>query len=216
MKLQQLYIKLSISLRSVILAGAMLFGDAEGFTQTDSAAVLKSGIEKYHQGNFEGAAIDLAKARDYFPSNPDVYFYLGEVALMSNENKKAMEYFNKAIELSPKTARYYKGRGKLKARFEDYRGSIEDFTRAVELDKNFSDAFFNRGLSYLMLKEYKSAIADFSEVIRINPKDFQAWAQRGTAKLQGGDQKGACSDWSKAGELGYEKIYDSIKKHCNK
>ena len=107
-----------------------------------------------------------------------------------------------------------RGRGKVKARLEDFLGSVEDFTKAIELDNNYSDAYFNRALSYLHLKEFKSAIGDFTKVIALNPKDYQAFSQRGTAKFQSGDKKGACSDWSKAGELGYFKIYDTIKKNC--
>lgn len=185
------------------------------FSQTiDSAGSLKSGIVQFNSGNYEGAQVELIKAAELNPKNPDAFFYLAEVSLIMNESKKAMESYNKAIELNPKNQKAYKGRGKVKAKLEDYYGSIEDFTKAIELDSKYSDAYFNRALSQLNLKDYKSAIADFSKVIEINPKDYQAFTQRGNAKFQSEDKKGACSDWSKAGELGYFKIYDTIKKNC--
>ena len=180
----------------------------------DSAGSLKSGIAQFNEGNFEGAQVELNKAVELNPKNSDAFFYLAEVSFVLNESKKAMENYNKAITLNSKNPRAYKGRGKVKAKLEDFYGSVEDFTKAIELDKNYADAFFNRALSYLNLKDYKSAIADFSKVIEINPKDYQAFAQRGSAKFQNGDKKNACSDWSKAGELGYFKIYDTIKKNC--
>ena len=184
------------------------------FCQLDSAGSLKSGIAQFHEGNFEGAQVELNKAAELNPKNPNTFFYLAEVSFVLNENKRAMENYNKAIALDSINPKAYKGRGRVKAKMEDYYGSIEDFTKAIELDKNYSDAFFNRGLSYNNLKDYKSAIADFSKVIKMNPKDYQAYAQRGTAQFQNGDKKKACSDWSKAGELGDFKIYDTIKKNC--
>ncbi|MFI5164570.1 MAG: tetratricopeptide repeat protein [Bacteroidia bacterium] len=205
--------KCSVVLVFFFIANCQL--PTSAFSQaTDSAGSLKSGIAQFHEGNYEGAQVELNKAVELNPKNADAYFYLAEVSFILNENKKAMENYNKSIELDPKNPKAYKGRGKVKAKFEDYYGSVADFTKAIELDKNYSDAYFNRALSYLILKDYKSAIADFSEVIKMNPKDYQAYSQRGTAKFESGDKKGACIDWSKSGELGYTKIYDTIKKNC--
>lgn len=180
----------------------------------DSAGSLKSGITQFHEGNFSGAEVELNKAVELNPKNSSAFFYLAEVSFIMNQDKKAMENYNKTIVLDSTNAKAYKGRGRTKAKLEDFYGSIEDFTKAIKLDKKYSDAYFNRALSYLNLKDYKSAIADFSEVIKMNPKDYQAYSQRGTAKFESGDIKGACLDWSKAGELGYSKIYDTIKKNC--
>ena len=38
---------------------------------------------------------------------------------------------------------------------------------------------------------------------------------RGYAKLNLNQKDSACLDFSKAGELGYEKAYEEIKKFCN-
>ena len=180
----------------------------------DSAGSLKSGIAQFNSGNYEGAEVELNKAVELNPKNSQAFFYLAEVSFIQHEDKKAMENYNRAIALDSTSSKAYKGRGRVKAKLEDYYGSIDDFTKAIKLNKQFSDAYFNRALSYLFLKDYKSAIADFSEVIKMNSKDYQAYAQRGSAKFEAGDKKGACLDWSKAGELGYAKIYESIKKNC--
>ena len=41
-----------------------------------------------------------------------------------------------------------------------------------------------------------------------------AYNNRGIAKYILGDKDGGCLDWSKAGELGYEDAYDTIKEYC--
>ena len=68
---------------------------------------------------------------------------------------------------------------------------------------------------YFYLKENVEAIDDFSKVIEMNPKDYEAFFARGNAKYQANKKDEACLDWSKAGELGYMKVYDVIKKTCN-
>ena len=180
----------------------------------DSLVNLANGITKFNEGNYEAAEIEFRKAIEKNPKISESHFYLGEIYQIQNENKKAMEHYNLSIESDSTNSKAFKGRGKLKAKFEDIIGSIEDFDVAIKLDKSFTDAYFNRGLSYLSIKEYKSSISDFSKVISLNPKDYQAYVQRGTAKFQMKDNKGACKDWSKAGELGYFDIYETIKKNC--
>lgn len=185
------------------------------FAQVDSIGSLKAGIVQFNQGNYEVAQVELQKAVELNPKSPDVYFYLAEVSFILNETRKSMEYYNKSIELNLRYAKAYKGRGMVKAKFKDFYGAIEDFSKAIDIDNKYSDAYFNRGLSYYNLKDYKEAIADFTKVIEFNPKDYEAYLHRGTAKkFQSGDSKGGCKDWNKASELGYFKIYDTIKKNC--
>ena len=141
------------------------------YCQLDSAGSLKSGIAQFNEGNFEGARIELVKAVELNPKNPEAFFYLAEVSFVLNDSKASMENYNKALVLDSTSSRAYKGRGRVKAKQEDYYGSIEDFTHALKLNKKYTDAYFNRALSYLNIKEYKSAIADFTEVIKMNSKD---------------------------------------------
>ena len=183
--------------------------------QTDSSSAFRNGLTQFNAANYEGAEIEFQKAVKQTPKNPEAYYYVAELSFILHDEKKSMENYNAALEIDSTNAKCYKGRGRIKAKMEDYNGALEDFSKAIKWHKKYSDAYFNRGLSYVNLKEYKLAIADFTEVIRINSKDYQAYVERGTAKIQLGDKKGACADWSKAGELGYFKIYDSIKKNCN-
>src|ERR1051325_6471475 len=47
-----------------------------GFSQIDSVGSLKSGIAQFNQGNYEGAEVELNKAVELNPKNPDAFFYL--------------------------------------------------------------------------------------------------------------------------------------------
>ena len=46
-------------------------------------------------------------------------------------------------------------------------------------------------------------------------KHAMAFCNRGLAKIKLNDKNGGCLDLSKAGELGFQAAYESIKKYCN-
>ena len=56
---------------------------------------------------------------------------------------------------------------------------------------------------------------DYNKAIEINPEFVEAYYSRGLAKIGLGQKESGCLDLSKAGELGYSKAYESIKKYCN-
>ena len=47
---------------------------AVAFAQADSSATLKSGIAKFNEGNYDGAEVDLTKAAEASPKNPNAFF----------------------------------------------------------------------------------------------------------------------------------------------
>lgn len=198
----------------VVLMAVLLIADICLYSQIkDSVENISGAIVKFNEGNYNAAEIEFRKFTEN-GKNPEACFYLGEIYLIQKEFRKAMEFYNLAIEGDSSNSRAYKGRGKLKAQMEDFHGSVEDFNSAIKYNPKYADAYFNRGLSHYNLKDYNAAITDFSKVISINGKDYQAYVQRGMAKYQVSDTKGACKDWSKAGELGYFEIYETIKKNC--
>jgi hypothetical protein len=67
----------------------------------------------------------------------------------------------------------------------------------------------------LNLEDYRGAILDFNMAIELNPKSGDAYYSRGLAKIALNDVNGGCLDLSKAGELGYDRAYEVIKKLCN-
>ncbi len=75
--------------------------------------------------------------------------------------------------------------------------------------------YFHRGHAKEKLQGYRGAIADYTKAIEINPRDAVAYAKRGPVKIELGQIDSGSLDLSKAGELGYHKAYDLIRKHCN-
>ena len=129
-----------------------------------------------------------------------------------NEYGKAIEDFNKAIELDNKFALAYNNRGMVYLNKKEYDKAIEDFNKAIEyfdkaIEFAFAFAYSNRGLAYFNKKEYDKAIEDFNKAIELDNKFALAYNNRGIVYLDRNkkdEYDKAIEDFNKAIELDNE------------
>lgn len=106
-------------------------------------------------------------------------------------------------------------RGNCKMELEDYRGAISDYEIATNFKVEVSSELFSRiGWCKMQLENYVAAKIDFNQAILLDMKEGANYFYRGICNYNIKLKESACKDWSKAGELGYEKAYDSIKEYC--
>ena len=84
--------------------------------------------------------------------------------------EKALEDFNRAIELEPGRAGGYLGRANALNTMQRYREALQDYDRAIELDPALANAYVNRAVAYSHLAENKKAIADYEKGLELDPK----------------------------------------------
>lgn len=101
----------------------------------ESKDLVKSGIRKNLDSDFKNALIDLTKAIEYDNSNPDAYFYRGNVKSNMSDYKGAIVDFGKAIELNPSFADAYYNRGNIRFMQGDKDGACADYKKAEKLGK---------------------------------------------------------------------------------
>ena len=77
--------------------------------------------------------------------------------------RRALEDFNKAIEINSNLVENYSNRGIIKMSLKDFKGSVDDFTKAVEIDPN--DHEHKLGSSFMQ------AFAMFPPELIDEPKD---------------------------------------------
>ncbi len=104
--------------------------------------------------------------------------------LDKGEYQKALNDFNKAIELNPKYSRVYYNRGIVFYDTEYYQKAIDDYTRAIELGFKHYDVFNNRGLSYAAINKFDSATSDYTSALMINPNQADTYVNRGISYAQ--------------------------------
>lgn len=93
---------------------------------------------------------------------------------------KAVEYFSKAIEVTPTLAYSYYERGRITAYiYNKPEGAIPDFEKVLQYDPNSYIGYFAKGTIESDQEKYDEAIKSFNKALELYPEYDQAYAGRG-------------------------------------
>lgn len=95
-------------------------------------------------------------------SNDTAYILvnLGWINLKYLNNKdKALEYFNKALELDKNIGRAYIGLSEYYFSIEDYNSALVNYEKAIDLQEGTIDVYFGIAMCYKALKKYDDALS---------------------------------------------------------
>jgi tetratricopeptide (TPR) repeat protein len=90
--------------------------------------------------------------------------------LNRNKPEKALECFNRAIQLEPDLYDGYLGRANTLNTLGRYEDALKDYDRALAIDPNLANAYINRGSAYSHLDQYQKAVADYEKGLELDPK----------------------------------------------
>ena len=135
------------------------------------------------------------------PDYVGVYLNRGLAYKHKDEVDRAIEDYNKAIQLNPNFAEAYNNRGNAYKHKNDYERAIGDYDKVIELKPDYVDAYYNRGLTYNETKAFAKAIVDYDKVIKLVPNDAEAYNSRGIAYGNKGNFDCAIEDFTKAVEF---------------
>jgi len=128
----------------------------------------------------EQAIIQYEKKIEKNPADLDAYIKLGYIyetrSLIPfiNEYNKALNYFFKALGISPENAWVHLHIGFIYLEKEDYHQAIDHFEKAKKISPRNAQIYYYLGLSYGKIGDEKKAIASFSRVIEIAPNSNMA------------------------------------------
>ncbi len=117
--------------------------------------------------------------------------------------KKALKYFNKAIELDSINETAYYNRALTYFELGEFKKAIEDYQKLIKFKTLDNQIYFELGQCYNALGEYETAILNFNKSIEMNPKSPSSYIERAMLKIKLNDQKGACEDLNIANNLEY-------------
>ena len=114
-----------------------------------------------------------------------------------------------AIQLNPRLAEAYAGRGHILYLFEDYRPAMSHLNAAVKLDPDLASAYNYRGLVYVAAEEFDTALLNFTRAIQLDPALSEAYYSRAKVYYKNDDIVGAIDDMNTLIELepGVPKFY---------
>jgi len=110
------------------------------------------------------------------------YHNLGNDYYKIGEFDKAVEHYNKALEIRPDLLETFFNRGLAYTRKGLYDKAIEDLTKVIELNPNLAEAYYTRGLVYEYKQDYAQAITEYNKALEVDPSYTKADSQRKVAE----------------------------------
>jgi tetratricopeptide (TPR) repeat protein len=112
---------------------------------------------------------------------------------------RAIEDYNQALRLDPKSATAFSNRGVAYERKGQYDRAIEDYSQVIRLDPQNAAAFNSRCWERAIVgRELREALADCNESLRLKPNDADTLDSRGFVYIKLGQFDPAIADYSAA------------------
>lgn len=141
--------------------------------ETLSNNALRAGMDAYRKKDYETAAKAFKQAVDMAPQSPlagDASNYLAMSYLKLEDSEKAIEAYQRWMQLKPDQADPHIKLGNLYFSQEKHKEAEKEFEEAVRLDPNAKN-IYSLGQAYLFLERYSEAEAEFRKVQRLMPQD---------------------------------------------
>jgi len=122
--------------------------------------------------------------------------------------EKALECYNKALELRPDLLETYFNRGLSYTRMQRYDKALEDLTKVIELNPNLAEAYYTRGLIHEYRGDFDAAIADYEKALEVDPNYTKARTQIEVARGKKRDQEAAGRSTSSSSREDEDRIAD--------
>ncbi len=153
-------------------------------------------------GEYELAIKCTTRAINLEPNEAVPYYNLANHYTKIKNYKKAILYYNKAINLNKKDYPFfYFNRGLTYLDLKDDKSALMDFFCFSDLAPCDADGYSCIGNAYIGLKEYSAAILYLNKAINLNPKDLIAFLNLGLAYYNTKDYHNAILNFSKGIEL---------------
>lgn len=110
------------------------------------------------------------------------YFERGVLNQARANIEKAVEDYNRALELDATYAPSYYNRGICLIKLGDKEKAFADFNKAIEMNTKYVSAYINRGEYYLEKGDKEKALADFNTALLYAPQNKQALADKAKAE----------------------------------
>lgn len=175
----------------------MLFGIA-GCRDLELAAVNR-GFRSYGRGDYNKAIDTFTTVLEQNPTNMYALAGRGDAFAEKKEYLKALEDYDKAIEINQTSAALYYHRGVCWQEYAKLRGwydedkltkALADYTKAIELAPDSMSAYINRAFINKIMGKYDLALADYDKILKLEPDNKRAKEERDkTLKAKRDDSK---------------------------
>ena len=118
------------------------------------------------------------KKTDNQEKNADYWYDRGILVSVYGNNKAAIQYFQKVIELDPRRSDAYFQLGVSYGELGEYQKAISFIDKAIELNPDKSVYYYGRGRVYLLSGDEDKALTDFNKAAEMGSRDARNYLER--------------------------------------
>jgi tetratricopeptide (TPR) repeat protein len=141
--------------------------DRQDTTQTDQAAADKPAEDQ----------TGTAMKKDAPVKNADYWFDRGALCATYGNDKAAIKYFQKVIELDPKRSGAYFEQGISYGQLEKFDKALPLIDKAIAMEPENGLFIYGRGRVHLLAGDREKAMADFKKAAELDDEDAQAYME---------------------------------------
>jgi len=141
---------------------------------------LREELMEFYRSQF--AQIPEVKKRIYNLAATELYTELynrGMSLYNLGRHGEAIPFFDRALEIDPRKALSWVGKGKALAALNRNREAIECFDEALEINPGDALTLASKGMSLFILQKYRDALLFFHRALEWDPKYALAWYGKG-------------------------------------
>jgi tetratricopeptide (TPR) repeat protein len=158
----------------------------------------KPGLLLFDFGDFENAAVHLQRAVDLNYISAEIYSKLAFSYSRLDNNKRAVLYFNKAIEKDPKNMADFANRGYALMSIHQLNDALDDLNFYLKYDSTDASVWYNLGHTQYGLGQLDAAIISMKKVLQLDPAYGDTWFRLGLTYADKGEYKNAINAFDRA------------------
>jgi tetratricopeptide (TPR) repeat protein len=129
--------------------------------KAEAKALVKQGVEKIYNGNYEKAIVDFNGAIKKDSACQDAYLRRAFCYGATEKYNEAIADYSKIIKLNPEAEIAYVSRGSMKNKMKQFKEALLDFDKAMQLKPDDYEAYNNRGWAKKGLGDDNGACQDW-------------------------------------------------------
>lgn len=149
--------------------------------------ISNKAISLLNEGKYEESIEKFTEAIAEDPENPIFYYYRGAAFEKTGDLDKALEDYQKSVELKPDFILPTANIGKIYAKKKEFEKAIALYKKAVELGDQDATHYYNYGISLMNLGKNEQAKEVLEKLISLDENYSDAYYQLGIIYIGSGD-----------------------------
>jgi type IV pilus biogenesis/stability protein PilW len=126
------------------------------------------------------------------------HFNLGVQFYNEREIPKAIQAYQRAIELDPSYIEAYNNLGIIYQELGDFENALKVYQKAIEINPRYEKAYNNLGILFYLQDRYEEALESFQKALAINPNNMESYINCGILFKKKGQWDKAIESYQKA------------------